>query len=192
VAGWLGEAGAVVVDADRLARAVVEPGEPALEAVIGRFGRDVLKADGSLDRAVLGRAVFTDAAALRDLEAIIHPAVRPRIEAAVAEAEAAGAPGVVIEAIKLVEAGYAAECDEVWLVVCEPDEQLERLTARGLPPTDAMERMESQGDLAARLLPHATRVLHTSGPPVATRAAVEEAWAAALAAWTHETPRRRA
>ena len=94
VAGWLGERpGVVVIDADQVAREVVEPGEPALDAVVARFGPGVLRDDGSLDRAALGRIVFADPAALRDLEAITHPAVRPRILAAIADAEAAEAPG---------------------------------------------------------------------------------------------------
>ena len=93
VAGWLGERpGVVVIDADQVAREVVEPGEPALDAVVARFGPDLLRDDGSLDRAALGRIVFADPAALRDLEAITHPAVRPRILAAIADAEAAEAP----------------------------------------------------------------------------------------------------
>ena len=86
-AGWLGELGAVVVDADEIARSVTDPGSATFEAVIDRFGVDVLRTDGALDRAALGRLVFSDPAALADLEAIIHPAVRPRIVAAVAAAE---------------------------------------------------------------------------------------------------------
>src|SRR6476646_9911070 len=106
VARWLGErAGVVVIDADQVAREVVEPGEPALDAVVARFGPGVLRDDGTLDRAALGRIVFPDPAALRDLEAITHPAVRPRILAAIAAAEAAQADAVVIEAIKLIEGG---------------------------------------------------------------------------------------
>ncbi len=121
VAGWLGERpGVVAIDADEVAREVVEPGEPALEAVFARFGDAVRAPDGSLDRAALGRIVFADPAALRDLEAITHPAVRARILARLADAEAAGAQAVVIEAIKLVEGGLADLCDEVWLVTCDP------------------------------------------------------------------------
>ena len=117
VAGWLGERpGVVVIDADVVAREVLEPGEPALDAVVARFGSDLLRADGSLDRAALGRVVFADPAALRDLEAIVHPAVRPRILAAMDGAAADGAEAVVVEAIRLVEGGLAALCDEVWLV----------------------------------------------------------------------------
>ena len=80
VAGWLGERpGVVVIDADQVAREVVEPGEPALEAIVARFGEGLRRGDGTLDREALGKIVFADPAALRDLEAITHPAVRPRI-----------------------------------------------------------------------------------------------------------------
>ena len=137
VAGWLGErAGVVVIDADQVAREVVEPGEPALDAVIARFGPDLRRDDGSLDRAALGRIVFADPAALRDLEAIVHPAVRPRILAAIAAAEKAGAPAIVIEAIKLVEGGLAELCDEVWLVTCDPADQRARLVGRATAAVD--------------------------------------------------------
>lgn len=179
VAGWLSEWGVRVVDADELARDVVAPGEPALEALIRRFGSEFRRSDGSLDRPALGRLVFSDEAALRDLEAIVHPAVRPRIEATVAAAEADGAPGVAIEAIKLVEAGYAAQCDEVWLVTCDPGAQRRRLRRRGLSRDEADQRIAAQGDLASRLGPAATRVIETSGPKEATRQAVLDAWEAA-------------
>jgi dephospho-CoA kinase len=172
VARWLAETGAVVVDADLLARDVTARGEPALTAIAARFGDRYVQADGSLDRAALGRLVFGDPAALRDLEAIVHPAVRPRIERAVAAAEEAGAPVVAIEAIKLVEAGYATACDEVWLVVCGAAEQRRRLVGRGDDPEQADARIAAQGDLAERLRPAATRVLDTSGDPESVRRAV--------------------
>lgn len=172
VAGWLAETGAVVVDADRLAREVTAPGEPALAAIAARFGERFLRGDGTLDRPALGRLVFADPAALRDLEAIVHPAVRPRIAAAVAAAEGAGSDIVVIEAIKLVEAGYAAECDEVWLVTCSPDVQRERLVWRGLDDATAAERIAAQGDIASRLRSAATRVLDASGSRSEVRTAV--------------------
>jgi dephospho-CoA kinase len=173
IAAWLADRGATVVDADAIARDVTAPGEPALNAVLARFGPTVRRPDGSLDRAALGRIVFADEAALRDLEAIVHPAVRPRIEAAVGAAEEAGAEVVVVEAIKLVEAGYAAQSDEVWLVVCDPDEQRSRLRARGLAEPDANERIAAQGDLAERLRPAATRIVDTSGPADQVRARVD-------------------
>ena len=180
VAGWLAARGAVAVDADVVAREVVEPGEPALAMVLRRFGDDLRAPDGSLDRAALGRIVFADPDALRDLEAIIHPAVRPRILAAVAAADLAAAPAVVIEAIRLVEGGLAALCDEVWLVTCSPDEQRARLAGRGVPADDAVRRIEVQGEIAARLGPAATRIIDAGGDRSVAETRVAEAYAAAL------------
>jgi dephospho-CoA kinase len=181
VAAWLAEVGATVVDADRLAREVSERGGPAFDQIVEAFGRDVLAADGSLDRRGLGQIVFNDPVALRRLEAIVHPAVRPRILAAVDDAERAGAHAVVVEAIRLVEAGFAATCDEVWLVTCDRAAQLERLAARGLAPAEAAARIATQGDLADRVRPLATRVIDSSGPKAVTREHVLAAFAEALA-----------
>jgi dephospho-CoA kinase len=181
VAGWLGELGARVIDADLVARDVTPPGSAELAAVVAAFGPGVLRADGSLDRAALGRIVFADAAALERLEAIIHPAVRPRILGLIADAEADGAPAVVIEAIKLIEGGLANMCDEVWLVICDPAEQLARLAGRGANPADSEARMATQSDLVARLAPHVTRILDTTGPLHTARARVLAAWSAATA-----------
>jgi dephospho-CoA kinase len=181
VAGWLAARGAVVVDADLVARGVTAPGEPAHEAVLARFGDAVRGADGTLDRAALARLVFADAAALRDLEAIVHPAVRPRILAAIEAADRAGAPAVVVEAIKLLEGGLAALCDEVWLVTCDPEVQRARLAGRGMAPADAERRIAAQGDLVERLRPHATRVLATDGAPLEAKARTAALLAEALA-----------
>ena len=181
VAGWLADRpGVVLIDADRVAREVVEPGEPALEAIVARFGDDLRRPDGSLDRTALGQIVFADPAALRDLEAITHPAVRPRILAAVNEATAAAAPAIVIEAIKLVEGGLAALCDEIWLVTCDPAVQRDRLDGRGLPADDIEARIAAQAGLRDRLRPVATRILDTSGDPATTRELVDRTLAAAL------------
>lgn len=182
VAGWLGERpGVVVIDADVVAREVVEPGEPALAAIVERFGAGVLAADGSLDRGALGRIVFADPAALADLEAITHPAVVPRVVAAMDRAEADGATAVVVEAIRLVDGGLAAACDEVWVVTCDPDAQLERVVGRGTDPADAARRIEAQAGMVARMVPAATRVIDTSGTIEATRALVDSALEAAVA-----------
>jgi dephospho-CoA kinase len=180
VAGWLAARGAAVVDADAVARAVTAPGEPAHDAVLARFGDAVRGADGTLDRAALARRVFPDAAALRDLEAIVHPAVRPRILAAIEAADRAGAPAVVIEAIKLVEGGLAALCDEVWLVTCDPAAQRARLAGRGMAASDAERRIAAQAGLVARLRPHATRVLEANGSPGEVEAMVSAYLATAL------------
>lgn len=181
VGRWLAELGAVVIDADAVAREVTGPGAPTLPAIRERFGPRVFGPDGALDRAVLGRIVFADPAALRDLEAIVHPAVRPRILEALAAAAAAGAPAVVVEAIKLVEGGLAELCDAVWLVTCSPTAQRARLAARGLPPDDVEQRRRAQRGLVRRLRSRASRILDTSGPPETTRRLVEALYRAALA-----------
>ena len=182
IAAWLAELGAVVIDADDVAREVTAPGTSAAGAIAVEFGGNLLRSDRSLDRAGLGRIVFADAAALARLEAIVHPAVRPVILERMELAAAAGAPAVVVEAIKLVEGGLAALCDEVWLVVCDPGAQLERLAGRGDLAADAEARIAAQSDIAARLAPVATRVLDTSGTLESTVSAVRSAWADALRA----------
>jgi dephospho-CoA kinase len=176
VAGWLATHGAVVVDADVIARDVTAPGQPAHDAVLARFGDPVRGADGTLDRAALARIVFADPSQLAALEAIVHPAVRPAILAAIEAAEEAAAPAVAIEAIKLVEGGLAELCHEVWLVTCEDRVQRERLLARGADAADADQRIAAQGGLTERLRPAATRVIDTSGPLADTRSGLAALW----------------
>lgn len=185
VARWLGErAGVEVVDADHEARLVLAPGTPEVEQVYARFGGALRRPNGELDRAALGRIVFADPAALQELEAIVHPAVRPRILAAMDRAERTGARAVVVEAIKLVEGGLAELCDEVWLVTCDAATQKERLVGRGDPAADAAARIEAQGDLAQRLRARATRIVDTSRDAAATRAQVDDLLDEALRAGT--------
>jgi dephospho-CoA kinase len=175
VAGWLAERGGVPIDADQLAREVTLPGTPGLAAVVDRFGRAVLREDGMLDRSAVARRVFADPAALADLEAIVHPAVSTLVRTRVTEAEASGAPFVVVEAIKLVESGLAALCDEVWLVECSPATQGVRLADRGMDPDDALRRIDAQGpELASRLAATGlvTRRISTDGSRAAVRAVV--------------------
>ena len=170
VARWLAERpGVIIIDADRVARDVLDQGGSALDAVIERFGAERLRPDGELDRAALGRIVFADPAALRDLEAIVHPAVRMRILTAIDAAEKAGAAAVVIEAIKLVEGGLDALCDEAWLITCDPEVQRARLIGRGTSEEDATQRIAAQTGLAERVEPAATRIIDSSGDPAETR-----------------------
>lgn len=143
------ELGAWIIDADVLAREVVEPGTPGFDAVVRRFGEDVVR-DGALDRAALGSIVFGDDRARRDLEAIIHPAVRARG----AELEAqAGADAVVIHVIPLLlESGRHAEFDHVIVVDADPEVQLKRIQDRdGLDAEQAAARMRAQADRQQRL-----------------------------------------
>jgi dephospho-CoA kinase len=175
VAAMLAEHGAIVIDADQAARAAYA--ETAVrDAVVARFGEDVRRADGSIDRAALAAIVFEDTAALRDLERIIHPAVRPRILAGIDAAETRGAPAVVVEAIKLVEGGLAELFDEVWLVTCDPPVQRGRLRERGLADDDAERRIAAQRHLRDRVEPVATRRIDTSGSLGTTRRQVDDGW----------------
>lgn len=190
VAAMLGGLGAVVIDADRLARRATGPGSPTMPAIRERFGGEVLEPDGSLDRAKMAEVVFADPPALAALEAIVHPVVRRMVDAKLAAARAHGVPLAVIEAIKLVEGGLADRCDEVWLIECDPATQRRRLAERGVPHEDAERRLAAQGaDLADRLaerlagIEPAPRVrrFSTMGSLAETRELVEEALADALA-----------
>ncbi|MBD3785095.1 MAG: dephospho-CoA kinase [Micrococcales bacterium] len=148
-AAALADLGAVVVDADAVAREVVQPGRPALAAIAERFGADLVGDDGALDRAALGRVVFADPAALRDLEAITHPAIWERTAELVA---AAPEDAVVVHDMPLlVEKGMTGEYHLV-LVVGAPEEvRLERLVHdRGMGEDDARARIAAQADDAAR------------------------------------------
>jgi dephospho-CoA kinase len=187
VARMIAELGAAVIDADTVARQVTEFGSPALAEIRQRFGGDVFARDGSLDRAALARIVFADPAALADLERITHPRVREQINAWLVAAAEEGTPVAVIEAIKLVESGLAEHCDEVWLVECSPDAQVERLQARGASDEDIRVRVGAQGErlvdrlsalLEARGVAH--RRLSTDGTLGETRERVEDALADAL------------
>lgn len=174
VAELLRAKGAVIVDADVLAREVVEPGTPALAAIVDRFGRGVLLPDGRLDRARLGQLVFSDADARADLNAIVHPAVRRR--AAELEADAP-AGSVVVHAIPLlVETGQAASFDMVVVVDVDPTIQVDRLRARnGLSRADAEARLAAQASREERLRA-ADVVIDNSGTRDALEAQVDELW----------------
>ncbi|WP_299536315.1 dephospho-CoA kinase [uncultured Streptomyces sp.] len=142
--------GAVLIDADRIAREVVEPGSPGLAAVVEEFGPGVLAEDGSLDRPALGSVVFADPDALAALNAIVHPLVRDR--SAALEAEADPASVVVHDVPLLTENGLAPLYDLVVVVDATPRTQLDRLVRlRGMTEADARARMAAQADREKRL-----------------------------------------
>lgn len=180
VSDRLARRGAVVVDADVLAREVVEPGTPGLAAVVEWFGRGVLlegdsAGSAALDRAALGRTVFADPVARGDLERIIHPAVRRRAR----EIEAAApTDAVVVHVIPLlVETGQQGDFDV--LVVVDVDErvQLDRLRARtGLGEADARARVAAQVDRQRRLAV-ADHVLRNTGTVAELEQQVDALWA---------------
>lgn len=174
VAGLLAERGAEVLDCDRLARQVTEPGRPALADIAARFGSAMIAADGTLDRAALARVVFRDPEELAALERIVHPRVTELVEAALTASPAAVK---VVEAIKLIEAGYDSFCDQVWIVTAPAEVRIERLIARrGMAAVAVRERVAAQSDFADKL-PLADRVLVNDGDQAALAGAVAEAWA---------------
>jgi dephospho-CoA kinase len=136
--------GVPVVDADRLAREVVAPGSAALAAVAERFGPAIMRADGSLDRAALGRIVFSDRAARADLEAIVHPEVYHRI----GEWFASTPPKTrlaIADVPLLFETGHNHDFDRVIVTACSAAEQMRRLVTRdGLSEADARARLNAQ------------------------------------------------
>lgn len=149
VSSLLAELGATVVDADRLAREVVEPGTPGLAAVVAAFGKQVLGPDGGLDREALGRIVFQDDARRRELEGIIHPLVAARAQEMF---DAAGPRDVVVHDVPLlVEKQMAGNYDLVIVVGTSEPVRLDRLMQRrGMTRQDALARIRSQADDAAR------------------------------------------
>jgi dephospho-CoA kinase len=172
VAAALADLGAVVIDADVLAREVVEPGTPGLAAVVQEFGPDVLAPDGSLDRARLGELVFTDPPRRSALEAIVHPLVRRRA----AELEAAAPAGalVVHDIPLLAETGQAGSFDAVVVVDVPVEVQVARLARdRGWSAGEAAARITAQASREDRLAV-ATYVLDNTGTPEDLRRRVAE------------------
>ncbi len=161
VAGILEELGAVVIDSDRLAREVVEPGTPGLAAVVDAFGGDVLADDARLDRPALGARVFADELARKRLEAILHPLIRARA----AELESAADPDalVVHDIPLLVETGQAAAFDAVLVVDVPVETQVERMVQdRGWTREDARARVAAQASREQRRAA-ATYVIDNTG-----------------------------
>ncbi|AZZ48718.1 dephospho-CoA kinase [Rathayibacter rathayi] len=177
VARRLADHGAVVVDADVLARQVVEPGEPALAAIIERFGPAVIRSDGALDRAALGTIIFSDAVARADLNAITHPAVTLRSQRLFAEAAAADPDVVVVYDVPLLAEGRGArEFDEVVVVHAPQRTRIERLVAlRGMTEEQARARVSSQASDEERLA-LADVVIDSSGTLDETLARTDALW----------------
>lgn len=175
VARLLAARGAVVLDADVLAREVVEPGTAGFDAVIERFGEAVRSSDGSLDRAALAAIVFADDEARHDLEAIVHPQVRLRIGEA-ADAHADTDAVVVVDSPLLIETG-AHESFPVVVVVAAPDDaRIARLTARGMGAANARARMAAQLPLEEKAS-YADVLLDNGGSEVELESQVDRLWA---------------
>ncbi len=171
----LEEHGALVIDADKVAHAVMEPGGEAYEAVVEAFGPEILAPDGKIDRKKLGEIVFRNPSELRRLEKIVHPAVRRRIRNIISGARE---NVVVIEAIKLLDYGLADElCDEVWVVTAPPQQQAFRLMRdRGLTEDEAWLRINAQPPQEEKVR-RADVVIHNSGSLEQLYEQVDRAWA---------------
>ena len=143
VARFLGEHGAVIVDADVFARDAVRTGSDAFEAVVRRFGDEVVGPDGELDRPKLASIVFADRAALADLEAIVHPEVRRMIADRI-QAELDTDHVVVLVNPLLIEMGAHRDCDVVVVISADPETQVARTVARGMDEADVRARLAAQ------------------------------------------------
>jgi dephospho-CoA kinase len=178
VSELLAARGAVVVDADRIAREVVEPGTPGLARVVETFGEGVLAPDGSLDRAALAAVVFADPEARARLDGIVHPLVRART----AELIAAAPPDAVVvnDVPLLVETGQASSYDLVLVVEADPATRISRLVRRGLTVEDARARIAAQASDAQRRAV-ADVVLDNGGTPEQLAEQVDRFWAERVA-----------
>lgn len=136
VAAMLREHRVATMDADELAREVRRPGRPESRRILDRFG--------TLDPAELARIAFDDPRALADLEAIVHPGVRDLVARRLAALEKRGTTVAALEAIKLLESPLRERCDQVWVVVCRPEDAMRRLVERGLTETEVLHRRANQ------------------------------------------------
>ena len=171
------ELGAVCFDADAIARSVVEPGRPALAAVVEAFGSRVLSPDGSLDRAALGEIVFGSPERRRELEAILHPPIIAEQDRLIAEVRATRPDAIVIvDAALMIESGGYRRFDVLVVVHCAPEVQRQRLMARnGITSEEADRRIAVQMPQEEKLK-YASVSIDTTGTLDDTRSRTEAAW----------------
>ncbi|SMB99112.1 dephospho-CoA kinase [Thermanaeromonas toyohensis ToBE] len=177
VARFLKELGAKVIDADVVARKVVEPGKPAWEEIRDIFGPQYLNPDGTINRRALGNLIFNDAQARAKLNAITHPQIKAEILKEIERYRGEEPKGVVvIEAPLLLEARMEDMVDEIWVVTAPEEVRLQRLMERdNLSQEEALKRIRAQLPEEIRVK-YATRIINTRGNLEATRAAVRAAW----------------
>ena len=169
VAGMLRELGFHVIDADALGHEVMEPGTRAFEEIQCEFGEGVTGADGRIDRGKLGALVFADRGKLERLNAIVHPRVEEEMARKFSEWEKSGVKDAAfVEAALLVEAGYQKNLDGLVVVWCRPEQQIERLLARGLSEVEARRRIAAQWPVEEKLK-CATEKIDCSGSLEETR-----------------------
>jgi len=173
VAAMLRELGAEIIDADKVAHQIMAPPGPVFDSLVREFGPEIVAANGSIDRKKLGQIVFGDPAALRRLDELVHPHTSSAIRHLIARSTSAV---VVVEAIKLIESGTYRACDSVWIVTCEPRQQVERLVnLRGLGDAEAERRVRAQAPISTKLS-YASVVIDASQSLADTRRQVVDAW----------------
>jgi len=158
--------GVPVIDTDRMARDLVEPGQPALSQIVQSFGREILKQDGSLDRAALARRVFADAPARELLEGILHPPIRSAWQQQAAMWQSQGRPLAAVVIPLLFETHAERDLDVTVCVACTPATQQLRLQARGWSPDQIRQRIEAQHPVESKMS-RARFVVWTEGSPEA-------------------------
>jgi dephospho-CoA kinase len=151
----MGDLGCHILDADRMAHRLIEPGQPAYNDVVREFGREILDAQGRVARAKLAEIVFADPARLARLNAIVHPPVLAELDVELARLARNNSRGVaVVEAALLMESGYHRGLDRLIVVWCTPEQQLARLTdpafGRGMSPEQAQRRIAAQLSLTEK------------------------------------------
>ncbi|MCP4542539.1 MAG: dephospho-CoA kinase [Chloroflexi bacterium] len=172
VARMLAELGADAIDADKVAHEVIRAGTPGHSKIVEAFGPEMLALDGEIDRKRLGALVFADPTALARLETIVHPAVIQEVTHRISNSTA----DVVVEAIKLIEAGMADAYDSVWVTTCQREQQLERIMdERGLSRAEAEQRAQAQPPQEEKIA-RADIVIDNSHALVKTRKQVQAAW----------------
>lgn len=174
VAAILRELGFNVIDADALGHSVIEPGTRGFEEIVREFGAGVVGTDGRIDRGKLGALVFPDRGKLARLNGIVHPRVEEEMVRKFGEWERDGVrDAAFVEAALLVEAGYQKNLDGLVVAWCRPEQQVERLLARGLSEDEARRRIAAQMP-AEEKLKYATEKIDCSGSMEETRRQVEE------------------
>ncbi|HQR38569.1 MAG TPA: dephospho-CoA kinase [Blastocatellia bacterium] len=177
------ELGAVCFDADTIARSVVEPGTPALAAIVAEFGSGVLAPDGSLDREALGRMVFGDSERRARLESLLHPPIIAEQDRLIAEVAARDPDAIVIvDAALMVESGGYKRFDGLIVVHCDPELQRQRLMRRGKLSREAADTRIAAQMPQEEKLKHATWTIDTSGTLDDTRRRTDLVWQKLVAA----------
>lgn len=169
----LEEMGAVGIDADAVYHDLIAPNAPLWHTLRDRHGPVILNADGTINRRWLAQQVFPNPEALAELEQLTHPAV----VAAIRDRVASTGPGIiVVDAVKLVESGLDTVCDQLWVVVCEPEQQAERLMRRNRLRRDEAEQRVAAQPVIGPKLEKADVIIDNSGTLAETRQQVEQAW----------------